>query len=194
MELILIEHIKGLGKAGNVVRAKRGYARNYLIPYNKAIRATKEALADLEKRKEEIAMKAEKKLQEIKDFASAIAKTHVYLIRKVGNDNKIFGSAKPRDVAQALENQGYEVNYKHIKIKDVIKSPGVYPVNIELHSEVSVSIKLYVASSEEAAEEMHSKELEREKAQAIQDNDVESMENAEELSISEDNSDEQSQT
>ena len=153
MDVILLERIEKLGNVGDSVKVKSGYARNYLIPQNKALRATKENIAYFEARKSEI----EKDLAEKKKGADKIAKKlegqFLTLIRQAGEDDRLYGSVTARDVAKAANDQDIELSHKEVKLLKPVKYLGVYEVKAVLHSDVIVSVHINVARSADEAEE-----------------------------------------
>ncbi|MBR6472584.1 MAG: 50S ribosomal protein L9 [Firmicutes bacterium] len=144
MKVILLEDVRGSGKAGDVVKVSDGYARNMLIPKGLAMEATPQNIKQLEKRKEA----AQKKLAEEKAAASELAEklkdVGIVIKTKAGENGKVFGSITSRDIAEALKNMGFEVDKKKIQLDSPIKNIGVTVVPIKLFSEVSAKVKVRV--------------------------------------------------
>ncbi|MBN67324.1 MAG: 50S ribosomal protein L9 [Rickettsiales bacterium] len=166
MEIILLERIGGLGNVGDVVSVKNGYARNYLIPENRALRATKankdyfEAQRDaLEKQNAERKAEAEKRAKTLEGIT-------VTVVRQAADDGKLYGSVAVRDVADALQADGHDVERRIIDLADAIKTIGLHKASIRLHPEVEVEIRVHVARNadspipEELIEETQEEEVE----------------------------------
>lgn len=152
MEVILIERMANLGPIGQVVRVKNGYARNFLLPQKKALRATKENVAFFEAKRAEIEarnVEAKKSAEKIaKDVDGAV----VVVIRQASDDGRLYGSVTARDIAAALAAKNLPVTRDHVELNVVVKEIGIYPVKIALHAEVVVNVKVNVARSESEAE------------------------------------------
>ncbi len=149
MDVILLERIARLGSVGDVVKVKNGFARNFLFPEKKALRATDEnkkvfeaKRAVLEKQNSESRAAAEKR-------AAAMGTLSVSIIRQASEDGKLYGSVAVRDVAAALAEAGHEIERRFIDLTTAIKSLGVYEATIHLHPEVSVPVKIQVARNAE---------------------------------------------
>ncbi len=151
MEVILLEHIKKLGKLGDVVKVKDGYARNFLIPTKKALRANNKNLEFFKKEKE----KLESDNQELKSQASQKAKIienkSITLIRQASETGQLYGSVTSRDIAKQLNDNENKFEHRNIQLNTVIKEIGMHIVKVVLHAEVEVSIKVNVARTEEEA-------------------------------------------
>lgn len=152
MEIILLERIDNLGAMGEVVRVKPGFARNYLLPQKKALRATKDNIAYfetqravLEKANAEKRKEAEKQTGKFKDIK-------VEIIRLASENGQLFGSVSSRDIAEAVsEASGMEVGRNQIALNQALKMIGLFPVTISLHPEVKVEITVNIARTEEEA-------------------------------------------
>ena len=151
MEIILLEHIEKLGKMGDRVNVKSGYARNYLLPQNKALRATDANIAYFEKQKEELEARnkalfdeATKKAEELKGFAAV-------LIRQAAETGQLYGSVSIRDIAAAVNESGFSLERRFVALDKPIKYLGIYPVKLSLHPEVSQTILVNVARSADEA-------------------------------------------
>jgi large subunit ribosomal protein L9 len=147
-EIILLERIERLGKMGDVVKVKPGYARNFLLPQRKALRATKENLSYFEgQRKVLEAQNAERKA-EAQKVASKLEGLKVMIIRQASEAGSLYGSVASRDIADALAS-GSQITIarNQVDLNDAIKSIGLFPVKITLHPEVKVQITLNIARS-----------------------------------------------
>ena len=156
MDVILLERISRLGSVGDVVKVKNGFARNFLFPQKKALRATDDnkkvfegRRAVLEKQNAESRAVAEK-------LAASMNNLSVSIIRQASEDGKLYGSVAVRDIAVALEEAGHTIERRFIDLTSAIKSLGMYEATIHLHPEVSVPVKIQVARN---AEGLLSKEL-----------------------------------
>ncbi len=150
MEVILLENISRLGKIGDVVNVRPGYGRNFLVPQEKAVRATKDNIKEFEARREAL----EKRDQEQKTTAQKQAKklegVAVKIVRQASEDGKLYGSISVRDVANALEEAGHEVERRLIDLSSTIKTLGKHEATVLLHSDVRVPIALHVVRSLES--------------------------------------------
>lgn len=145
MEIILLERIARLGGVGDIVKVKNGYARNYLIPQNMALRASEANRVRLEAQREQLeAQNAERKAAAEK-IAATMQDVLVTVVRQASDDGRLYGSVAVRDVADALEAEGYHVDRRLIDLNQAIKNLGLYDVTINLHPEVHVSVKVHVA-------------------------------------------------
>ena len=152
MEVILLERIEKLGAIGDVVKVKNGYARNFLLPNNKALRANESNRKVFEKNRARIeAENAERRSAAEKD-SKKIDGAKIQLIRQASNVGHLYGSVSARDIAEALEAQGHKVPKNQIVLDRPIKSIGVQDVKVALHPEVAVTIHVNVARSPEEAE------------------------------------------
>src|SRR3954462_783517 len=152
MEVILLERIEKLGAIGDVVKVKNGYARNFLLPNHKALRANESNRKVFEANRERIeATNAERRTVAEKDSKS-IDGTTVKLIRQASNTGQLYGSVSARDLAELLEAEGHKIAKNQIVLNRPIKAIGLQEVRIALHPEVSVTIHVNVARSPEEAE------------------------------------------
>ena len=151
MQVILIERVAKLGQIGDVVRVRSGFARNFLLPQGKALRATKENKEKFESMKAEL----EAKNNERKSGADGVAKKlngqSFVLVRQAGETGQLYGSVSTRDIAQALSQGGFNVDRQHIVLNTPIKTIGMHTIPVALHPEVEVKITVNVARSEEEA-------------------------------------------
>ena len=152
MDVILLERIEKLGQMGDVVSVKPGYARNYLLPQNKAVTASKDNIAHFESQRTQL----EAKNLEHKSEAEAIGKkmdgTFVTMVRQAGDAGQLYGSVNARDIAHGLIEAGFTVTRNQVSLAEPIKSVGLHEVSIALHPEISVMVTANVARSEEEAE------------------------------------------
>jgi len=152
MEVILLERIEKLGTIGDVVRVKNGYARNFLLPRGKALRANDANRQVFEANRERIeAQNAERRTAAEKD-SQKIDGLKIQLIRQASNTGQLYGSVSARDLVEALEAQGHKVGKSQIVLDRPIKAIGVQDVRVALHPEVAVTIHVNIARSPEEAE------------------------------------------
>jgi large subunit ribosomal protein L9 len=150
MEVILLERIEKLGNMGDVVSVKPGFGRNFLLPQEKALRATKANLARFEAEREYLEQRnAENRAAAMTD-GEKLNGTSVTLIRKAGDTGNLYGSVSARDVAEHLEDKGVKRNM--VVMENPIKTLGLHDVNVKLHPEVIVSVQVNVARSQDEAE------------------------------------------
>ena len=144
MKVILFHTIKKIGKQGEIVNVKDGYARNFLIPRELGIEATKANIKFFNERKKQVAKRSAKELKSAEDVASALENESVTLKLKVGEGDKLFGSVTSSDIADKLHEKGYDIDKKKIYIEEPIKNLGVYTVNIKIHSDINAKLKVWV--------------------------------------------------
>ena len=152
MEVILLERVEKLGAIGDVVKVKNGFARNFLLPNGKALRANEANRKVFEANRERIeTQNAERRSVAEKD-SKKIDGAKIQLIRQASNVGQLYGSVSARDIGEALEAAGHKVAKNQIVLDRPIKSIGIQDVKIALHPEVSVTIRVNVARSPEEAE------------------------------------------
>lgn len=144
MKIILKETIEKLGKAGEIVDVKPGYARNFLIPQGKANLATESAMRAYNEEKKLIERRASKEKHAAEDLAEKLSKVSVTSAVQVGEEEKIFGSVTTQNIADLLKDQGFEIDRRKIMLDDGLKALGVYDVKVKLHPEVDATIKVWV--------------------------------------------------
>lgn len=152
MDVILLERIEKLGSIGDVVKVKNGYARNFLLPRGKALRANESNRKVFEANREKIEAQNAERRSAAEGDAIKVEGARVQLIRQASNAGHLYGSVSARDLAEALEAQGHKVAKHQIVLDRPIKSIGLQEVKIALHPEVSVTISVNVARSPEEAE------------------------------------------
>jgi large subunit ribosomal protein L9 len=145
MEVILLEKIAKLGELGQVVKVKDGYARNYLIPHGKAKRATEENRKAFEARRAELEKAQAAALTKAQERAAKLDGLTLQITQKAGPDGRLFGSVTNYDIVEALEKLGHEVERSQIRMpQGPLKQVGDYPLQVGLHADVAVTIKVSV--------------------------------------------------
>ena len=152
MDVILLERVEKLGAIGDVVKVKNGYARNFLLPRGKALRANEANRKVFQANREKIEAQNAERRSDAEKEAKKVDGAKIQLIRQASNTGQLYGSVSARDLAEALEAEGHKVAKNQIVLDRPIKSIGVQEVKIALHPEVSVTISVNVARSPEEAE------------------------------------------
>jgi large subunit ribosomal protein L9 len=144
MKIILTEDITNLGTAGDLITVKNGYARNFLVPNGKAMRATTQNLKNLEHQKRQIQEKLNKEKKEGKSLADKIESISCTISKTAGEEDKLFGSVTTADIHNSLKNEGIEIDKKKIILSEPIKKLGIFSVPIKIHPEVTATLKVWV--------------------------------------------------
>ena len=145
MEIILLEQVVNLGRLGDLVNVKEGYARNYLIPQGKAQRATKENLAEFQQKRAELEAQQAKILSDAQTKFEKIDGASIEIMQKAGVDGRLFGSVTHYDIADAVNVQGYEINKNQIQMPTgPLKQIGEASISVSLHAEVVATITVTV--------------------------------------------------
>src|SRR3954447_2591800 len=152
MDVILLERIEKLGSIGDVVKVKNGYARNFLLPNGKALRANESNRKVFDANRATIEAQNEERRAAAQEESKKVDGARIQLIRQASNAGQLYGSVSARDLAEALEAQGHKIAKNQIVLDKPIKAIGVQEVKIALHPEVSVTISVNVARSPEEAE------------------------------------------
>ncbi len=149
MQVILLENVMKLGKIGDLVEVKNGYGRNFLLKTGKALRADKENIALVNKKKDELNKKNEEAKKTFKEIAAKINKKTLTFSKEAKDNGELFGSIKPKEVSNSfLTNMKVEINPSQIDLKQEINKIGTYKIDINLFSEVSASISVIVKKAE----------------------------------------------
>ena len=148
MKVILKDYVTGLGKVGEQVNVKDGYARNFLIPRDLAVEATPQAIKLFEQGAEKRAKILAQHMAEHQQVADAISTTPITVYVKTGAEDRLFGSVSASDIANALKEKGIEVDRKKIALHDPLRALGEYAIPIKLHPEITASLKVTVAKEE----------------------------------------------
>ena len=151
VEVILLERIERLGQMGDVVRVKPGFARNFLLPQKKALRATKDNLKSFEERKAHLVAENLQRREEAQKVAGKMTDVRIGIVRQAGESGQLYGSVSARDIAESLEEGGYKVGRGQVIIDRPIKTTGVHSVRVTLHPEVQITVTVSVAPSADEA-------------------------------------------
>jgi large subunit ribosomal protein L9 len=152
MDIILLERIEKLGTIGDVVTVKDGYARNFLLPQKKALRANASNKKVFEANREHLEQENAEKRTDAQGLGEKVAGAVVVLIRAASNAGQLYGSVSVRDMVAGLVEQGHEIDKKQIIMGSPIKTIGMHDVTVALHPEVRVTVKANVARSDDEAE------------------------------------------
>lgn len=159
MDVILLERIERLGQIGDVVSVKPGYARNYLLPQNKALRANKENLAYFETKRVEIEATNLQRREEAEAVAAKMAGLRLVIVRQAAETGQLYGSVTARDIRDAVKEAGFVLEKSQAMLNQPIKALGSYTVPFALHPDVKVDVAVVVARSTEEA--LHLEEEEK---------------------------------
>lgn len=152
MQVVLLERVEKLGQMGEVVKVKDGFARNFLLPRKKALRATKENIARFEKEKAQLEARNLTAKKEAEGVASKLDKQKFVILRQAGETGMMYGSVSTRDIADAVSAGGFSVNRNQVILDKPMKSLGLHEIKIALHPEIRVGITINVARTAEEAE------------------------------------------
>ncbi|HYG85181.1 MAG TPA: 50S ribosomal protein L9 [Azospirillum sp.] len=152
MEVILLERVEKLGQMGQVVKVKPGFARNYLLPQRKALRATKANLEHFEKQRVHLEAQNLERRKDAEAIAPKLEGLSIVITRQAGETGVLYGSVSSRDIAEAVTAAGVKIDRSQVAIGQPIKTLGLFPVRIVLHPEVSQNVTVNVARSQEEAE------------------------------------------
>jgi large subunit ribosomal protein L9 len=151
MEVILLERIERLGQMGEVVNVKPGFARNFLLPNKKALRATKDNIAYFEKQRAQLETQNLKRREEAEGVAKKMEGLAVIIVRQASESDQLYGSVSSRDITNAITEAGFTVDKSQVMQDRPIKTVGLHQIRVRLHPEVSVSVTANVARSPEEA-------------------------------------------
>ena len=151
MDVILLERINKLGQMGETVKVRDGYARNFLLPQGKALRANKSNLERFERERVQLEARNLERKNEAEGVASKLDGESLVMIRSAGETGQLYGSVSTRDIADGLTNAGFSVSRSQVELRNPIKTIGLHSVLIQLHPEVEVAISVNVARSEDEA-------------------------------------------
>jgi len=151
VDLILLERVEKLGQMGQRVNVKPGFARNYLLPQKKALRATKENLAYFESQRTQLEANNLQRKGEAAEIGGKLEGLSVVIVRQAGESGQLYGSVSARDIAEAVSEAGFTIEKRQVVLDRPIKNLGLHSVRVVLHPEVAVTITANVAQSTEEA-------------------------------------------
>jgi large subunit ribosomal protein L9 len=152
VEVILLERVEKLGQMGQVVKVRPGFARNFLLPQKKALRATKENLTYFEKQRAQLEASNLERRGEAAEVAKTLDGVAVVVIRQAGESGQLYGSVTARDIAEGVTGAGFTITRGQVVLDKAIKTLGLHKIRVVLHPEVSVHVTVNVAQSPEEAE------------------------------------------
>lgn len=161
MQVILLERVENLGQMGDVVQVRAGYARNFLLPREKALRATKDNVAYFETRKKELEADNIKRREEAEKVGKKVNGVKVIIVRQASEAGQLYGSVSARDIADAVTAKGFKIDRTQVRMDRAYKLLGLYPVKVDLHPEVTCEVTINIARSEEEAK------IQEEKGEAL---------------------------
>jgi len=161
MQVILLERVESLGQMGDVVNVKPGYARNFLLPRSKALRATKDNIAYFDTQKKHLEADNLKRRAEAEKVGKKVDGIKVAIIRQASEAGQLYGSVSARDIADAVVEAGFKVDRSQVRMDRSYKLLGLYPVKVNLHPEVTVKVTINIARSVEEAK------IQEEKGEAL---------------------------
>jgi large subunit ribosomal protein L9 len=159
MQVILLERIEKLGQMGDVVAVRDGFGRNYLVPQGKALRATKDNLAEFERRRVQLEAANLQRKEDATAAAGKVDGRSVTILRQAGETGQLYGSVNARDIAEAFTADGVTIERRQIRLDSPLKALGIHTVRVALHPEVVVEVAVNIARSPEEAELQANPEL-----------------------------------
>ncbi len=144
MKIILKEDFENLGKVGEVVEVKAGFARNYLIPKQVALQATQQNLKIIDQEKARNKIKLSKDMRDAELLAEKLKEVSLTANVQVGEEDKLFGAVTSQNISELLSSKGFEIDKRKIQLEEPLKALGVFEVPIKLHTEVEAKIKVWV--------------------------------------------------
>ena len=179
MNIILTEKINNLGKLGDTVNVKDGYARNFLLPQGKAIRATKENLEMFSKEKAKREAENQSNKDEAEKLSESIKDISIVILRPASETGQLYGSVSTRDITKKLLEKGFSITHKQIILEKPVKELGLQKINISLHPEVLIKITLNVARTieeaqiqEKTGEAIVDKKIDDDNSDVLNDDDI----------------------
>lgn len=152
MQVILLERVEKLGQIGDVVKVKDGFARNYLLPKKKALRATKQNRDYFETQRTQLEARNLERKTEAQAVAGKLEGKTFVLLRQAGDRGQLYGSVSPRDIADIVSAGGFSISRSQVPLDKAIKTIGLFPVSVVLHPEVRVHVTVNVARTDDEAE------------------------------------------
>jgi large subunit ribosomal protein L9 len=150
MELLLKQNVEHLGRVGDVVKVKSGYARNYLLPRGLAVAVTKSNLADIERARAAALAEEEARLASLQELSTKMGETSVTIEGKANEEGHLFGSVTAANIASAMREKGFPVDERQVRLEQPLKEIGVYDVVLHLHATLDVTVKVWVVQQKPA--------------------------------------------
>ncbi len=150
MELLLKKNVEHLGRVGDVVKVKPGYARNFLLPLGFAVPVTKANLADIERARAEALQEEQARVEALKELSGKLAETSVTIEGRANEEGHLFGSVNASQIAAAFRQKGFPLEEKNVRLEQPLKEIGVFDVTLHLHSDVDVVVKVWVVQAKPA--------------------------------------------
>lgn len=144
MKVILRQNLDNLGQIGEIVEVKDGYALNYLIPKKYAYAALDGNIKALEEEKKQLEKKKAKEIQDAEKLASELDKLSITIPVQVGEEDKIFGTVTTQQIADGIEEKGFDIDKRKLELEEPIKALGIYTVQVKLHPDVTAKVKVWV--------------------------------------------------
>ncbi|MEO0393195.1 MAG: 50S ribosomal protein L9, partial [Pseudomonadota bacterium] len=179
LDVILLERVENLGQMGDVVKVKPGFARNFLLPQGKALRANDDNMKFFESQKKELEAHNLKRREEAQSVGEKMDGQELVLVRQAGESGQLYGSVTARDVADALNQAGFKVGRGQVVLNQAIKTLGLFDIRVSLHPEVAVTVNVNIARSADEAV------IQRERGGALVRNDEGELVTEEQLKNSE---------
>ena len=152
VQIVLLERVEKLGQMGDVVNVREGYARNFLLPKGKALRATKANIARFEAERAQIEARSAERKAEAEKVAASLDGKQFVVIRTASESGSLYGSVTQRDVAEAARAEGFEIDRTQVRLDKPVKELGLHSMSVQLHPEVIVTVSANVARTQEEAE------------------------------------------
>lgn len=159
MEVILKKRVEKLGHMGDIVNVKPGYARNFLLRRGFADVATKDKIAQFEAQRAQFEAENLQSRKEAETIASKMEGLKIHLVRSAGDSGILYGSVRPKDIAETITEAGFSISRDQVRIHDAVKTIGIHQVEIALHPEVTAPVKVIVALTEEEAQALAAQDL-----------------------------------
>jgi len=150
MELLLKQNVEHLGRLGDVVKVKTGYARNFLLPRGIAVMVTKANLVEIERARAQAQVEEEARIAALKEFAAKVTETSVTIEGRANEEGHLFGSVSAAQIAAALRDKGVPVEDKQVRLEQPLKEIGVFDVTVHLHATVTATVKVWVVQQKPA--------------------------------------------
>ncbi|MBL8723733.1 MAG: 50S ribosomal protein L9 [Planctomycetes bacterium] len=150
MELLLKQNVEHLGRTGDVVKVKSGYARNFLLPRGMAVMVTKANVAEIEKARAQALAEEQARVQSLKDLATKLAEASVTIEGRANAEGHLFGSVAAAQIAAALREKGFAIQDKQVRLEQPIKEIGKFDVVLHLHASVEATVKVWVVQQKPA--------------------------------------------